>query len=144
MRGVPNRGAHRSRGAALGTGLTCSRKGEQAGGGRASGLGVHRMGCGRRSRQRPGAWGAEFSPGVVGRAWGSDSPPAQFSASFYSSYLFSPHCPRKSEHEGTRRGSGEQAGLVWEVGPVEERRRGVWGLSLGGQNPRELLGWSWC
>lgn len=80
MRGIPNRGAHRSRGAALGTGLTCSRKGEKAGGGRASGLGVHRMGCGRRSRQRSGAWGAEFSPGVVGRAWGSDSPPAQFSA----------------------------------------------------------------
>lgn len=33
----------------------------------ASGLGVQRMGCSRRSRQRPGMWGAEFSPGVMGR-----------------------------------------------------------------------------
>ena len=28
---------------------------------------------------------------------------------------------------------------MWEVGPVEGRRRGVRGLSLGGQNPR-----GWC
>ena len=101
------------------------------------------MGCGLRSRQRSGTWGTEFSPGVVGRWCGALTRLLlMLVPSFYSSCPFSHHCPGKSEHEGTRRGSGEEAGLVWEVDPVEERRRGVQGLSLGGQNPPELLGWS--
>lgn len=86
---------------------------------------MHRTGCGRRSRQRSGTWCTEFSPGVVGRWRGALTRLLlMLVLSFYSSCPFSHHCPRKSEHEGTRRGIGEEAGLVWEVGPVEERRRG--------------------
>lgn len=47
----------------------------------------------QKQAEARGARGAEFRVQVVGGHGVSTPPPAQFSASFYDSYLFSPHCP---------------------------------------------------
>ena len=81
MRGVPNRRTHRCRGAVLGTGLTCSRKGEKAG----RGQGTRSRGAQDGMRPQKQAEVRHMGHGVQSRcggevAWGSDSSPAHVSA----------------------------------------------------------------
>ena len=116
MRGIPNRRTHRCRGAALGTGLTCSKKGEKAG----RGQGVRPGGAQDGMRLQKQAEVRHMGHRVQSRCggevvWGSDSSPAHVSAVILQ---LMPIQSSLSREIGTR---GDQT-----------RQRGGGGFGLGG------------